>query len=122
MTIVTVVTVVTVPPPTPTEVAMMRSSSDDTVPLVGGPVLPAAVIRWLVGLADRGITVARLPDGRVSIVPLSALTEADRAFARAHRDDLRAAVDYLERGCACTCDLAPGACPWHRRGGSDVGG
>ena len=48
-------------------------------------------------LEQRGATFARNGDGSYCVVPPSVLTGDDQAFIRAHRDELRAVLAYIDR-------------------------
>jgi hypothetical protein len=71
--------------------------ASDRVPLRDGPTVPAVVIEWLLGLSDRGLTIAMGTDGLAHVSDPSALTAADHLLIGAHRLAIRAAVAYSER-------------------------
>jgi len=72
---------------------------DVLIPLRGGATVRYAVLLWLLDCEDRGITFSTEADGRARLHPGRLVTDADLAFARAHRDEVRAAVAYIERMC-----------------------
>lgn len=76
---------------------MAPSSSDDSISLVNGPTLPRNVVDWLIGVADRGITIEPQPDGRLKVTPADAMTPADRVFLQSHRPQVRAALAYIDQ-------------------------
>jgi hypothetical protein len=77
--------------------SMAVSSDDVIIPLRGGASISLELITWLLDAEDRGIRFATQPDGRVRMSPPDRVTVADVSFARAHRDEVRAAVAYCEQ-------------------------
>lgn len=71
----------------------MSSSSDAIWPLRAGPVVTVAVVDRLLDLERRGASFRLTPDS-VAITPLDVLSDDDKRFLRAHRDDVRAVVAY----------------------------
>jgi hypothetical protein len=59
-----------------------------------GFVADWTVVERLLDLEARGVTFTLADAGRFRVTPVTLLTEADRAFLRARRDEVRAVVAY----------------------------
>lgn len=70
---------------------------DVLIPLRDGPVVPASVVSWLIDAEFRGLRFRPAPDGQLRVGPPAVVTPEDLAFIRRHRDDLIAAVAYVDR-------------------------
>lgn len=77
---------------------MGLASEPAPTPLVlsGGFVVSRDALQLLWELEARGCTVRREPDGALFVGPRSAMTDADGAAIRRHRDELLALVGYCE--------------------------
>jgi hypothetical protein len=73
---------------------MMMANSDELVTLKHGYVVDAAVVRLLLSLEGRGARFELKPDGGFRVIPPSVLTQAERVFLRAHRDQARRVLEY----------------------------
>jgi hypothetical protein len=72
-------------------------ATDTLITLTGGFVVRSSVAIWLIEAGFRlQFTVT---DGELEVWPKSKITPADDAFIRAHRDELVAAVSYVDRMC-----------------------
>jgi hypothetical protein len=60
----------------------------------GGFVAEWLVVERLLELEARGVRFELAPHGRFRVVPVSALTDADRAFLTARRDEAHAVIHY----------------------------
>jgi hypothetical protein len=77
--------------------AIMMSTpaiDDPLVPLRGGLVIRTSHLVWLLEAGERGLRFRVDDDGSLVVSPRSAITAADDAFLRRHRDALKAAVAY----------------------------
>jgi hypothetical protein len=73
----------------------MQAVTDPLITLTGGFVVRASVVTWLI---DAGFRLRfRVADGHLDVSPRSAITSADDAYIRSHRDELVAAVGYVDR-------------------------
>jgi hypothetical protein len=70
-------------------------NSEDLVTLRGGLTVPVAALRTLWSLEARAFSL-EVRDARLSICPATALTPADIADIRRHRDALVALVIYCD--------------------------
>jgi hypothetical protein len=94
---VTVVTIVTVESrPLLQEPTMpLATACDALIPLVGGPTIRTSVVIWLLDTSER-LTLRAESDGSVFVGPRAAVTAADLEFVRAHRDEVLAAIKYVD--------------------------
>lgn len=69
------------------------------VPLRGGPTVPTSLVLRMLDMEDRGARFRIEPDGRLHVGPRAAVTAADLAFCREHRDLVLACVSYIDRMC-----------------------
>ena len=99
--LVTTVTIVTMFPATLWKewTMQMVSATDALIPFAGGFVARASTAVWFIETSWR-LTFTVSPDGRLQVGPRSAVTPADDAFIRAHRDELLACVTYCDRQAA----------------------
>ena len=79
--------------------AMIASEPDVLIPLRGGTTVRYAVLLWLLDAEERGLRFSTEPDGRVRLSPHDLILDTDRAFAREHTHEVRAAVRYIEAAC-----------------------
>jgi hypothetical protein len=70
----------------------------EPIPFRGGPSLPVEVVEWLLHVDGR-LAFQTSPAGRLLVEPMPAPGDADDRFILAHRDDLFAAIAYVERVC-----------------------
>jgi hypothetical protein len=74
---------------------MPRATDDPLIPLSGGFVVRTSIVTWLI---DAGFRLQfRVVDGHLDVSPRAAITPADDRFIRAHRDEILAAVEYVDR-------------------------
>jgi hypothetical protein len=87
-------------------------TEDVLIPLRGGFVVRTSIVLWLCEVSFR-LRFDVLADGGLYVSPRMAITPADDQFLRAHRDDVIAALRFIEQpGCTCA-DLGPAApCGW----------
>ncbi len=69
--------------------------TDVLIPLSDGHVIRESVFAWLIDASFR-LSFSLSQDGKLSVRPRAAVTLEDDAFIRAHRDELLAAVRYVE--------------------------
>jgi predicted transcriptional regulator len=74
---------------------MACSETTTLVTLKGGLVASVTALQTLWGLEDRGFSLAQVGN-KLQVHPAAALTAADVAAIRAHRDELLALVAYCE--------------------------
>jgi hypothetical protein len=79
-------------------------ADSERIPMRDGPSLPASVVRLLLALGDRGVTITPASDGAVVLHPSESITSAEWGELRAHIYEVRAAGHYLAR--VCTWPLA----------------
>jgi hypothetical protein len=56
-----------------------------------------AVVQCLLALEARGVRFELMDGGRFRVVPADLLSEDDRRFLRARRDEARLCLEYIER-------------------------
>ena len=78
------------------------SVTDPLIPFAGGFVVRASVAAWFIETSWR-LTFTVSPDGRLQVGPRHAVSPADDAFIRAHRDELLACVTYCDRQAVSPC-------------------
>lgn len=71
--------------------------SSDLVTFRGGFTASTTLVLRLLDLEGRGAAFHLLDDGRFQVDPPAVLTDDDRQFLRAHRDAVRACLDYVEQ-------------------------
>ena len=82
----------------------MSSSSDRRlVTFRGGFVADWSLVERLIEIEHKGGRFHLLDDGRFAVRPSSILTSTEADYLRAHRDEARQVLEYVER----TCSEAP---------------
>ena len=70
---------------------------DTLIPLLGGFAARASTVVWLLETSFR--LRFRVVDSELVVSPKRAITTADDAFIRQHRDELCATVTYIDKLC-----------------------
>jgi hypothetical protein len=73
---------------------MPRATEDVLIPLSGGVAVRASIVTWLLDASDR--LQFRATDGHLDVWPKWRITAADDQYIRAHRDEILAAVRYVD--------------------------